>query len=61
VEYTKSPQVSLNLPTKMEYPTQAKVVVLAQRTILINQANRSKLETLAKHAERLWDENVEKE
>jgi hypothetical protein len=72
VESTKSPQVSLNLPTKMEYlslnlptkmeyPTQAKVVVLARRTILINQGNRSKLETPAKHAERLWDENVEKE
>jgi hypothetical protein len=52
VESAKSSHVTLNLPTKMQYSTQAKVVALA---------NRSKLETLVKRIEQQWGDVVDEQ
>jgi hypothetical protein len=61
VETAKSSHVTLNLPKKMQYPTQAKVVALANRTKLVDLASRSKLETLVKRIEHQWGDVVDEQ
>jgi hypothetical protein len=45
----------------MQYPTQAKLVALANRTKLVNLASRSQLETLVKRIEQQWGDVVDEQ